>query len=86
MGSGDQMGKGGYASGRQADDLPVEVGGAGSSGLQDSNKDLGNSAPEFNGSPDKNELNPDGEQPSFSMPPFADGQDVRKTYQRPQGA
>jgi len=33
----------GYTSGKQKDDLPIEVGGAGTSGLQDSNKDINTS-------------------------------------------
>lgn len=33
----------GYTSGKQKDDLPIEVGGAGTSGLQDTNKDINDS-------------------------------------------
>jgi len=33
----------GYTSGKQKDDLPVEVGGIGTSGLQDTNKDINTS-------------------------------------------
>jgi hypothetical protein len=76
-------------SGRQPNDLPVEVGGAGSSGLQEHDKDWdameqgGFDVPL--GSTDTIPgPNPQGDNPSFDMPAFADGQDVRKTYVEPK--
>ena len=77
-------------SGVQPNDLPVEVGGAGTSGLQEFNKDWdameqgGFDVPL--GTAGSNDLNPQGDNPNFSMPAFADGEDVRKTYVSPKGA
>lgn len=76
------MGSGGYHSGRQPDDLPVEIGGSGSSGLQEENKGTGGP---FEAPESLENAKANGDTPSFSMPPFADGPEVRKTYQRPQG-
>ena len=76
-------------SGRQPNDLPVEVGGAGTSGLQELNKDW--DAMEQGGfdiplgSADSSDTNSQGDNPSFAMPAFADGEDVRKTYVAPKG-
>jgi hypothetical protein len=75
-------------SGRQPNDLPVEIGGAGTSGLQEHDKDWdameqgGFEVPL--GSADSSDKNPQGDNPSFDMPAFADGEDVRKTYVAPK--
>ena len=76
-------------SGVQPNNLPIEVGGAGSSGLQESGKDW--DAMEQGGfdiplAAADHPLNAqaDCDNPSFEMPPFANGEDVRKTYVAPK--
>jgi hypothetical protein len=75
-------------SGVQPNDLPVEVGGAGSSGLQEKDKAWDQAeAAGFDvplGSADSSDRNPQGDQPSFTLPAFANGEDVRKTYVAPK--
>lgn len=75
------MGTGGYHSGKQPDDLPVEVGGVGTSGRQEQHKDI-NDQP-FTAVEADNNSKADGDQSTWSLPTFADGQDVRKTYKSP---
>jgi hypothetical protein len=72
----------------QPNDLPIEVGGAGSSGLQEHDKDW--DAMEQGGfeiplAAADHPLNAqaDGDNPTFTMPKFANGEDVRKTYVPP---
>lgn len=76
-------------SGVQPNDLPIEVGGAGTSGEQEKNKEW--DAMEQGGfeiplAAADHPLNDraDGDNPTFGMPAFADGQDVRKTYIAPK--
>jgi hypothetical protein len=63
-----------YSSGKQKNDLPAMVGGIGTSGLQDDNKDINESVLPYSTSMEKN----DGDNPSFPesvMPPS--GADMR---------
>jgi hypothetical protein len=64
----------GYTSGKQKDDLPVMVGGAGTSGLQDTNKDINSETLPYSTSMTPN----DGDNPAISSGvPAPSGADMR---------
>ena len=71
------MGSGGYASRQQRMNLDVTVVGAGMSGNPEEYKDDG----AFDTKDSAENSKSQGDQPAFTMPPFADGVDKRNRGQ-----